>query len=50
MFYNNDFFTWLSFKVGRTPLHWAVAAKRRDVVDFLINNGADVNALDDVGI
>ncbi|XP_014228243.1 ankyrin-1-like [Trichogramma pretiosum] len=29
--------------VGRTPLHWAVASLLPDMVDFLLNSGADVS-------
>jgi ankyrin repeat protein len=31
-------------KMGRTPLHWAVDYNRLDLVQLLIEQGADVNA------
>jgi len=34
---------------GRTLLHWAVAANRADLVDLLLERGADVNAADAAG-
>jgi hypothetical protein len=33
--------------IGRTPLHYAVECEHFDVVDFLIANGADINANDE---
>ena len=34
---------------GQTPLHWAVNARRTDVVERLLSKGADVNAKDTNG-
>ncbi len=35
---------------GRTPLHWAARNDHLNIVKFLVNNGADVNAEDNQGI
>lgn len=32
---------------GRTPLHWASRGVHLDVLEYLVENGADVNAVDD---
>ena len=34
---------------GRTPLHYACMKKNRKIVDYLINQGADINAKDSNG-
>lgn len=34
---------------GRTPLHWAVACKRKELFDYLLKKDADVNAKDNQG-
>lgn len=34
---------------GRSLLHWAVACKRKEVVDFLIQKGIDVSSVDHQG-
>lgn len=34
---------------GRTPLHYALKARNRDVIIYLVNKGADINAPDDTG-
>jgi ankyrin repeat protein len=31
---------------GRSLLHWAVACKQKEVFDFLINKGIEINAID----
>ena len=36
-------------KYGWTLLHVAIRRDRRDMVDFLVNNGADINKVDGVG-
>lgn len=35
--------------LGRTPLHVAAAQDRGSIVDILLNNGADVNDVDNEG-
>ena len=35
---------------GRTLAHWATACKQREVLDYLIQEGADINVLDDEGV
>jgi ankyrin repeat protein len=37
-------------KQGRTALHWAVINAHEDVVMLLLNNGADIRAVDDTGM
>ena len=34
---------------GRTPLHWAARNDRLGVAEFLLNSGADVQAVDNLG-
>lgn len=36
-------------KYGWTLLHVAIRRDRREMVDFLLNNGADINKIDGVG-
>jgi len=32
-------------RIGATPLHWAVIRNHSDIAEFLIDKGADVNAV-----
>lgn len=34
---------------GRSLLHWAVACRQQKVIDYLVEKGIDLNALDDAG-
>ena len=34
---------------GKTALHYAIQVKSKDIIDFLISNGADINARDNDG-
>ena len=36
-------------RAGRTPLHWAASEGRKEVVELLLAEGADVNAKRDNG-
>ena len=58
--YNNDFDTFkeevqklddinIQNKYGWTLLHVAIRRDRRDMVNFLLDNGADINKIDGVG-
>jgi ankyrin repeat protein len=38
-----------TYDYGQTPLHWAVKKGHKNVVEFLLAKGADVNAEDQVG-
>ena len=37
-----------SFQTDRSPLHWAVSAGKREVVDFLVDHNARIDDKDDV--
>lgn len=39
----------LRMQDSRTPLHWAASAGHVDVVTYLLENGADVDKVDDSG-
>jgi ankyrin repeat protein len=34
--------------IGRTPLHWSARKGQRDVCEFLLKKGADIESLDEV--
>lgn len=37
-------------RLGCTPLHWAVISDQADIAAFLLDKGADVNAIDQLGM
>ena len=45
IFFSNTVLTsMLKINMGRTPLHWAVSSNSKEMVELLVDHGADVNA------